>query len=94
MITTLLISAIYQLFSIIIAPILPTMDSAIVAKLNSTVSYIISKFLILGTYYLPIDTIKIVISTILGVYIISFGIKFVLKIIPILSGGIVKTDKL
>jgi len=94
MITLLLMSAIYQLFAIMINPLLPVANPDIIDKLSSTFSYIIDKFLVLGYYYLPMDTVKTVVSTVISVYIISFAIKFGLKIFPVLSGGAIKTDNL
>lgn len=94
MITLLLISAIYELFSVLLSPLLPVANPVIIAKFSEIFAFMTSNFLTLGYYYLPLNDMKIIISTLIGVKLLSLSIKFAMKIFPLLTGGLVRSDKL
>jgi len=73
---------------------LPAMDSGILDKFTDFMNYLVPKFVALGYYYLPMDDILWYIQTYVTVWISVFGIKLLLRLVPILSGGTIKTDKL
>ena len=53
------------IFKFFLTDTLPLADPIIIAKLNEAVSFFVSKFLMLGNYYLPMDIVRFWCTTII-----------------------------
>jgi hypothetical protein len=74
--------------------ILPTANSTITTYLSDSFEFVITNFLALAYYWLPMSTVKICVATFISVYVMSMTIRLTTRIITIVSGGTLQTDKL
>ena len=74
--------------------ILPSADQNIVNGITDLFNYLIIKINVLAFYYLPTSTLIFWINAIIAVFVLSLLIKLTLRIISLISGGLIKTDKI
>lgn len=74
--------------------ILPSANSNITTYLSDSFEFVITNFLALAYYWLPMNTVKICVASYISVYVISTTIRLTTKLITVVSGGTVPTDKL
>lgn len=73
---------------------LPVMDQNIVNKLTQTTNLFVPKFVAIGYYYLPMTAILFWVKAYISVWLVVFTLRVAMRVIAILTGGIVRTDKL
>lgn len=93
MIFTPILLAIYQLL-IYILDTLPSMNQDVLDKIYSAMNMFVPKFVALGYYYLPMAEILFWVQIYIGVWLTVFTVKLLIKIVSIMTVGVVGVDKL
>lgn len=93
MIFSLIFSGILTILNYVLT-LLPVVNTDVTDLFSSIMNYIVPKFQTLAYYYLPLDTIFDYVKIYISVWIASFGVRLLMRVIPIITGGTVKTDKI